>query len=43
MDGVSHVHSGAALLLDVDSFQFTGHDCGFDSSCNCLFAVNLPE
>ena len=35
VDGVSHVQSGVALLLDADSFHFTG--------CVSRLAVNLPE
>ena len=34
-DRVSHVQSGAALLLDNDSFHFT--------DCVARLAVNLPE
>ena len=35
VDGVSHVQSGVARLLDADSFHFTG--------CVSRLAVNLPE
>ena len=35
VDGVSHVQSGVALLLDADSFHYTGRVS--------QLAVNLPE